>query len=720
MPSPDGRHFLFVTVHGNLATGKREATLWLVDSTELRGGAAKPRALAVAASASARPPLAGWRWTDDSTAVLFLSADDDGVYRLNRMGLDESRPKLLSFVNQDVSSFDERAGRVAYLAHVPVRPDDLYRAGGAKLPDIEVGSGKSLVPLLFPKWLDTVLEENDDELWKVEKGQAMPVMVGSTGKHVLLRASDVALSPDGSQVVATTFVKNVPKSWERYRSLSVDGLHFVADTPETEGATGWYRARQFSTVNLESGAVVALMNAPIDWFNLFFWARTSNAGMSWSPDSSQVALVAAYPELNSAAAPAGDRTVLPCAIMVVRVSVREATCALEGEPDSPKVRNSLLRQIVALRWRDERHLDVEYAPPGDPNDKAYKSLEESNDRWTSRDGAPPAAVSGLRLEVRQALDESPKLMARLNKGPWRVVFDPNPQLQDIALGTAEIYHWRDPDNDEWMGALVKPPGFDARRRYPLIVQTHGLEPHAFLVDGPSPTGYAARAFAGRDILVLQVDEANKKLRGTEESALGAAGYRAGVEQLVQEGHVDPTKVGIIAWSHYGPYVMESLIDQPTAYAAATLAEASNNGYGEYLKNVDYMGSQEREQMFADQFGAKPFGEGLWKWLERSPSFREGRICTPILMQINTPASLVYVWDAYAELRGQNKPVDLLYIRNGDHALVKPWERLVEQGMNVDWYDYWLNGHRDPDPKKAEQYKRWDALKELRHCPAGPQ
>jgi len=60
-------------------------------------------------------------------------------------------------------------------------------------------------------------------------------------------------------------------------------------------------------------------------------------------------------------------------------------------------------------------------------------------------------------------------------------------------------------------------------------------------------------------------------------------------------------------------------------------------------------------------------------------------------------------------------VDLFYIRGGDHVLVKPAQRLAEQGMNVDWFDYWLNGHRDPESSKSEQYKRWDGLKKLVEC-----
>ena len=45
--------------------------------------------------------------------------------------------------------------------------------------------------------------------------------------------------------------------------------------------------------------------------------------------------------------------------------------------------------------------------------------------------------------------------------------------------------------------------------------------------------------------------------------------------------------------------------------------------------------------------------------------------------------------------------------------MKPLERLASQEMNVDWYDFWLNGHEDPDPAKAEQYARWRHLREIR-------
>jgi hypothetical protein len=46
------------------------------------------------------------------------------------------------------------------------------------------------------------------------------------------------------------------------------------------------------------------------------------------------------------------------------------------------------------------------------------------------------------------------------------------------------------------------------------------------------------------------------------------------------------------------------------------------------------------------------------------------------------------------------------------VLQNPGQRLASQGGTVDWFDFWLNGHEDSDPVKAEQYKRWRELGKL--------
>ncbi len=63
-------------------------------------------------------------------------------------------------------------------------------------------------------------------------------------------------------------------------------------------------------------------------------------------------------------------------------------------------------------------------------------------------------------------------------------------------------------------------------------------------------------------------------------------------------------------------------------------------------------------------------------------------------------------------RGFHKPVELVMLKTGEHEITNPAERLASQGGSVDWFRFWLQGYEDPDPAKADQYKRWRELKKL--------
>jgi hypothetical protein len=52
-----------------------------------------------------------------------------------------------------------------------------------------------------------------------------------------------------------------------------------------------------------------------------------------------------------------------------------------------------------------------------------------------------------------------------------------------------------------------------------------------------------------------------------------------------------------------------------------------------------------------------------------------------------------------------KPVDMIVVEHGLHELQRPWERMISQQANVDWFTFWLKSEEDPDPATAEQYAR---------------
>ncbi|MGH8159790.1 MAG: hypothetical protein ACREPQ_16860 [Rhodanobacter sp.] len=715
--SPDGKHFAAVTMRGDLTIDKRVATIWLFDAHDVRvylaahasGGFPNAKVLARMASASNRWPISSWRWSSDSRSVFFLAADDDGAKHLYRATIGGGAAIALSRPDQSVDRYDERNGFVAYLTHPRVSAGDLYEAGGPSVPDVVVGTGKNILPLVFPAWADSVFSTSWDELWKIDNGQPVAVMDTERGTPVRLKDSRLVIAPDGRHALVTPMVEYIPPSWERYKpAIDAPGFYYTADTPATKGITSYNRPKQYAVINLISGKLSLLVDSPIELFAPFaaFLAQ-------WSPDGSHIALLGAYPPLSTAAGLSSKADSIPaCKIMVVVVRTKEASCAQTTAPAHEPM-------IVGLEWRqDDQEFVATYVATNTPDQTTATLFTHTRGTWISQI-LDQSVSDKLSVEVRQALNEPPTLVGRVGNEPAQVLLDPNPQLSTIALGNAVMYHWRDADGDVWSGALVTPPDFSRSRRYPLVIQTHGLDASKFLVEGPSiysASGFAARSLAARNIVVLQVAETDKYDGTYKESEAGAAGYRAAIKQLASEGIVDPTKVGIHAWSHYGFYAMQGLIDDPHTYAATSFVETSTVSYSEYLMNIDYMGT-DREKMFQAQIGAKPFGAGLKLWLERSSSFHYDRVCAPALFEFNSPPALIYGWADYAALRAQDKPVDLLYIRNGNHAQVKPRERLAEQSINVDWFDYWLNGHKDPNPSKVEQYKRWDAMKTLPRCAA---
>lgn len=247
------------------------------------------------------------------------------------------------------------------------------------------------------------------------------------------------------------------------------------------------------------------------------------------------------------------------------------------------------------------------------------------------------------------------------------------------------------------------------RRYALVIQTHGFDPNKFFRVGYSDTSNAGRALAGRGMIVLQVHEPDPKGDPSWRDGvdLGLDVYVAAIDKLAAEGLVDPKRVGISGYSYSGWLVANAITHAPQRFAAAEIADSDPGtltGYYEYAGTPI-------ARLYAEAYmGGRPYGDGLKKWLARAPSLQTDKITAPVLFQAADPWHLISIWGMYAPLLDQGKPVELQYIRGGEHNIRKPLELLAHQEMLVDWFDFWLNGHEDPAPGKAAQYGRWHQLR----------
>jgi dipeptidyl aminopeptidase/acylaminoacyl peptidase len=712
---PDGHNFFVITKRGFLSSNETESTIWVFDGKTVLGfvnspppvNRPSPRALVRMSSSSNGDPITHARWSIDGQTITFVGSKGDAEPRLYAARLSDERLQQLSPNGQNVSSFDQTNTTFVFTAAAATDAADLYQAGGPALPDVQVGTGLSLFTLLFPKFEEKVFGLSTEQVWRTRSNQASRVTNTATTLPVtLLRGSYLtmlSLSPSGRYVVAVNNVAHVPPEWEAYEPAA-SYAKFIADDPNAKPALSDLSAAQYVLIDLQLGRVSPLTGTPLG-FSAAYYLDALRA--KWSKDENKVVVSNTFVPLNTASARPGPTR--PCVATVDLTThfvecVRETPGYVNGKPE---------KTLSDVEWRESREeILVRYI--GQDGDRTQSELfQRHNGAWTpvsqfTETGVEKAALS---VAVQQSVNSPPVLVATdLRTGNSKTIWNPNPQLLGINLGEADVYHWRDKSGHQWTGGLVKPTNYNSRHRYPLVIQTHGFDPGTFLTDGSYSTANAARALAARGIVVLQVAEPRTALFTSQDAEIdGRFGYESAIKQLAAEGIINPKKVGIIGFSHTGIYVLDSLIHLPDSFAAATLAECSTDTLGEYLINADYRGPQ-TVQVIADLIGGKPFGDGLKMWESRSPGFNTDKFNVPLLFEENSPPTLVYSWDLYAALRLQSKPVELLYMRNGEHILKRPAQVFASQEMNVDWYDFWLNGHEDRDPAKAPQYARWRNLR----------
>ena len=726
--SPDSRYFFMVTSRGVLASGEVESSIWLFDSAAVSaflkvssgGPIPSPRKLATMRTLSNGAPITATRWAADSGSIAFLGRNKDSERHLYVVTVKDGRVKQVSPDGHDVTGFDRAKARFVFTAVPPVTEAQLYESAGPTLPDIQVGTGLSIFKLLYPEWEGLELGGQPNEVWQARNGKASPVKAPGDSAPISIigysygtYGGTLSLSPGGRYAVVTNAVAQVPAAWESYEA----GYRYqtiVADKPGTKPLMDYTRPTQYDLIDLPNGHISPLIDAPSGMSTGFFDALDA----VWLNEK-EVILTNTFlpPEGKSAA---GLPHSLRPWVVAVDVESRKITCIKETPMRDEKARV----RLSDIEWQaSARRLVLRYLHYREDNAVAAELFQEQNGTWTPitdpkalQAAEKRAPVQELSVSIRQSVNEPPVLVAALpGGGEAKRIWDPNPQFAQINFGEASVYHWRDKDGNEWTGGLVKPPDYVAGRRYPLVIQTHGFNRKEFLTDGFFPTASAARPMAARGMVVLQIGElvlSDMAMVTPKEPATMRGGYVAAIQQLDAEGLIDPRRVGIIGFSRSGWYVLDSLIHASEHFAAATLAECTYISFGEYTLNADY-GNAGRAKSLAAAIGVEPFGEGLQKWVARSAGFNTDKINIPVLFEANSPVAMIYAWDIYALMRLQNKPVELLYFRNGEHVLAKPPERLASQEMNVDWYDFWLNGHEDPDPAKAEQYARWRHLREIR-------
>jgi hypothetical protein len=353
---------------------------------------------------------------------------------------------------------------------------------------------------------------------------------------------------------------------------------------------------------------------------------------------------------------------------------------------------------------------VQFHPPavGESDEAADVYYQKIGREWKPIQRSSILPINPLPdIRVHQDLNVPPQIVAvDARTQRTEVILNLNPQFSELALGQVKPVEWKDGSGDTVSGGLYLPPHYVPGRRYPLVIQTHGFDPHGFWIDGPWSTAFAAQPLASRGITVLQINDSFGALLDTpNETEHVMSAYEGAVDLLDSEGIIDRSKVGIIGFSRTCLYVKYALTHSRQHFAAAVASDGFDGGYFEYVAAFP-LAKSEMESVT----GAPPFAGGLETWLKKAPGFLLNRVQTPIQLQANAPASLFEQWEWFSGLQRLNKPVDLFYLPAGTHILIRPRDRMLSEEQSVDWFCFWLKGEEDRNPAKAEQYARWRALR----------
>jgi dipeptidyl aminopeptidase/acylaminoacyl peptidase len=646
------------------------------------------------------PIISHWHWLADSSGVAYLERVPGGKQHLTLADLSKKTVVYLTSLAESVGDFDVQ-DREHYVYTVSRSKPEAKRAAERSAAAV-VGTNRGLFDLILPDAPVTAMTAPSKTfLWAEVGGRRFEV---KQNDEPLASFGSFALSPDGKSLVTALPVSEVPKDWETlypppYES-DANGIH-----------AGHNAASQYVLLDIETGSAQPLTNAPLgddaDWW----WGGNAlgDNGPKWSSDGKNVLLAGTFVETRD------NSPSRPC-VAVVEVATKTAACVeiLKKRNISANTFEEGYRTIMGAEFvrGDGHRVRVNFLSHEDQSFDATE-YSSSNGSWQATaeiKGSGKEKRNGLEVAVTQGLNESPKLVAS-NKQSSKVVLDPNPQLREIDLGEASVYTWTDRDGKQWRGGLYKPVGYQTGHRYPLVIQTHGFSDSEFRPSGVFPTAFAARALAAEGIMVLQtvsgVNGANCPSQTSEEMPCVIDLYESAEKKLVADGLVDPERVGAIGFSRTCLYVMKSLVTESFSLKAASVTDGVMADYWQFVLLAGGRGDA------SALIGAKPIGEGLQTWLKDSAAFNLDKTNTPLMVVGEGRDSLMSMWQPYAVLHYLHKPVDLIMLNTNEHVLTNPAVRYASQQGSVDWFRFWLQGYEDPDPSKAEQYKRWRGLTKMR-------
>jgi len=684
--SPDGTQAAFVTWRGDMARNTNAYELRLLDlRAPLQSRPSKTlltRLYPGDRHDQQASPIKQLRFVQQGKALAYLGLDGSAVAQAYVVEIATGKERQLTKHPSSVRNFvlDAKGGLLAYSA-VAYPQDETSRRveehgvflwDSAMFPDYRAsfpagsilarqGGWKGIRQYFLagnsPKLIFDSRQSRPAEQSAPNDPKAAVSPSQSLMDDMVLGFAALSADPSGKQFLLYPYqVTEHPMHPERYQYYRAPNMNSYARRV----------APQVALVDAATGKISPLIDAPSPQFE-----RYESGAPLWSADGRSVLMYTLF----------SDKPDVPPAWVEVELASRRVV-SLGLEKDWKPVGWASDGKSLVLSNKGERFALLHRGDDGrwlkPQNSGSIKGL---NPDWSAvTDGA-------VVLGVKDGLRQAPELAAYdLHAGKEQLLTDLNPQLRQRRLGEVSGLHWRDPPSTEAEGFLVKPVGFQAGKRYPLVVLlddgTLRREGDPYFLDAAwQLSGHAAQMLAAQGFMVLYHREPPLRdvIETPEEPRRMQRDIEAAVAKLDQEGLIDKARIGISGWSRAGFYTSYLLIHSSLHFAAAT--------------NIDGGASEYTDRM-------RPFTDDELK-----------QISGPVMFESHGLWSLVYHSAMAERMTALGVPNEILYFDAASHSTTRPQHRLRSLQTNIDWWRFWLQDQIDPEPAKATQYAHWQQLRE---------
>ncbi|MET0623842.1 MAG: S9 family peptidase [Pyrinomonadaceae bacterium] len=694
--SPDGRWVAYVVTTVDQRQNRRLSQIWLAPTD----GSRPPRQFTTSPQSSSSP-----RWSPDGRALAFLSTrPDGGAQTQTTTATPSSSPEPQGAQQQTQAAAPQTPG-------TPTPAGTPGQLGTATTPGVPSALQTAAPAEATPR----------SQVWvlSLDGGEARRVTNLKNG------AGAFDWSPDGTRLVLTS--RTGPSD---VKPPSSDVRHYK-HTSYKFNDTGWFDDKRSHVwvVDVQSGAARQITSGE-DW---------NDSDPRWSPDGTRIAFV------SDRTGKAFDES-LNTDVWVVPAAGGALTKISDHEEEDSSPRWSPDGKSIAFvgRLRPREHPKIFVAPAAggaaSRNVAPTLDLIPSNLSWgeqgralffetgvkgeshlfrvDARDGRIRQVTKGARavrsvdfsddgrrmvyaandfehpddLYAADADGSNEKKLSALNARLW----------SQLRLAAVERMTYKGADGWDVDGFLVKPLGWRAGQKYPMVLSIHGGPAGQYGVDW----FHEFQVYAARGWAVFYTNPRGSTGYGQRfergiEGEWGGKDYTDvmnGVEEVLRRNPwIDRERLGVTGGS-YGGYLTNWIVAHTNVFKAAVTLRSVTNF-------VSDEGTRDGAYGHKDDFGGDLFEKFDLYW-ERSPLKYAANVKTPTLIlhsenDHRVPLEQGEQW--FRALRHFGVTAEFVIFPRENHSLTRTGEpkHLVESlNWQLYWFDRYLDGKSNAVPPDA--------------------